>query len=54
VERDWGAVLTIAQQSELSTYDAAYLELALRLDIPLATLDAQLAEKAMTLGVTRV
>jgi len=32
-------------------YDAAYLELALRKGLPLATLDANLAKAATTAGV---
>lgn len=34
-----GATLTLGRQSGLAAYDAAYLELALRLGLPLATLD---------------
>jgi hypothetical protein len=33
-------------QERLTLYDAAYLELALRADVPLATLDQQLAAAA--------
>jgi predicted nucleic acid-binding protein len=40
----------IAQQHTLSIYDAAYLELALRLDIPLATRDARLTRAATAAG----
>jgi rRNA-processing protein FCF1 len=35
----------------LTLYDAAYLELAQRLDLPLATLDADLRAAASALGV---
>ena len=45
----FGDVLRLARMHRLTTYDAVYLELALRLRIPLATLDAPLvaaAEKA--------
>jgi predicted nucleic acid-binding protein len=35
----------------LTTYDAAYLELAQRRAIPLATLDARLAEACRAAGV---
>ena len=46
IEVDAGApladVLALAQQCELSSYDAAYLELAQRRKLPLATLDARL------------
>ncbi len=39
-------VLKLARTHRLSVYDAAYLELALREAIPLATLDAQLRAAA--------
>jgi predicted nucleic acid-binding protein len=39
-------VLTLAQRHGLSGYDAAYLELAIRLDATLATLDRSLARAA--------
>lgn len=41
-----GATLRLARQYRLSSYDAAYLELALRERIPLATLDAGLRKAA--------
>jgi predicted nucleic acid-binding protein len=44
--RGWGETLALAERFELTTYDAAYLELALRLDLPLATLDQDLARAA--------
>jgi predicted nucleic acid-binding protein len=40
---DETGVLTLARRHRLTVYDAAYLELALREALPLATLDAQLA-----------
>ena len=40
------AVLALARAHRLTIYDAAYLELAGRLDVPLATLDRQLARAA--------
>jgi predicted nucleic acid-binding protein len=50
VRYDWepesGAVLALAREHRLTVYDAAYLELALRADAPLATLDRQLARAA--------
>ncbi|MBU6181209.1 MAG: type II toxin-antitoxin system VapC family toxin [Verrucomicrobia bacterium] len=49
--RAWDKTLDLAQQHRLSTYDAAYLELALRLGIPLATLDKQLAAACRSAGV---
>ena len=39
-------VLRISQQHRLTAYDAAYLELALRRRLPLATLDKDLASAA--------
>lgn len=39
-------VLALARRHRLTVYDAAYLELALRNSVPLATLDADLARAA--------
>ncbi|MDR2243995.1 MAG: type II toxin-antitoxin system VapC family toxin [Burkholderiales bacterium] len=47
----WGATNRLAGQHRLTIYDAAYLELAQRLDLPLATLDADLRDAANALGV---
>jgi predicted nucleic acid-binding protein len=41
----------LALRYNLSAYDAAYLELALRKSLPLATLDAQLDAAARQAGV---
>lgn len=38
--------LLLGRQEGLAAYDAAYLELALRLQLPIATLDTRLAEAA--------
>lgn len=46
-----GAVLQLARRFKLSTYDATYLELALRLSMPLATLDPDLRRAARRTGV---
>lgn len=43
--------ITLARTHQLTVYDAAYLELALRTGAPLATFDRQLAEAARTCGV---
>jgi predicted nucleic acid-binding protein len=48
------STLNLARQEGLAAYDAAYLELALRLKLPLATLDNRLAEAAIRCGVTLV
>lgn len=42
----------LARQFDLSIYDAAYLELALRLGLPLATRDASLVRAATAAGAT--
>jgi predicted nucleic acid-binding protein len=47
-----GSVLKLAMDWKLTTYDAAYLELAHRLNIPLATRDQELRTAAAALGVT--
>ncbi len=48
---DEGSVLTLARQQRLSVYDAAYLELAQRDGVPLATLDGALADAARATNV---
>jgi predicted nucleic acid-binding protein len=45
------AVLALARAHNLTFYDAAYLELALRRAVPLATLDRRLAAAARTAAV---
>lgn len=42
-EPDWDTLPVLARQWELSAYDAAYLQLALKHKAPLVTLDARLA-----------
>lgn len=49
--RTRGVVLDLAHASGLSAYDAMYLELAMRLRMPLATLDRNLAAAARTAGI---
>ncbi len=44
-------LLALALRFGLTTYDAAYLELALRLQIPVATVDAALRDAALACGV---
>ncbi|MBN1632490.1 MAG: type II toxin-antitoxin system VapC family toxin [Thermoleophilia bacterium] len=51
LEPSWPAVLEIAREHNLSAYDASYLQVAQALGVPLATLDARLAEVARGLGV---
>ena len=50
-EHDASLLLELARQQELSVYDAAYLEVAFRRSLPLATLDRRLHEAAMAIGV---
>lgn len=49
--RAWQHSLHLARSHRLSVYDAAYLELALRQGLPLATLDDRLAAAATSAGV---
>jgi predicted nucleic acid-binding protein len=44
-------VLPLARAHRLSVYDAVYLELARRLQLPIATLDAPLGAAARKLGI---
>ena len=46
-----GQLLALSLRFGLSSYDAAYLELALRLQCPIATQDTALKEAAMASGV---
>jgi predicted nucleic acid-binding protein len=41
----------LAMRHQLSSYDATYLELAMRHGLPIATQDQQLKNAAMTAGV---
>ena len=45
-EQAWGATTRLAERHRLTLYDAAYLELALRRGLPLATLDNDLRAAA--------
>ena len=45
--------LQLARRYKLSAYDASYLELALRLGLPIATLDEDLQKAAKKAGVKR-
>jgi len=44
-------ILSLARASGLSSYDAVYLDLAMRKGLPLATLDNKLIEAARKVGV---
>lgn len=52
--RGFREILSLAHSENLTTYDAAYLELAMRLGLPLATKDIQLAKAAKRSGVELV
>ena len=47
----WSTTLQLADRHTLTLYDAAYLELALRLSLPLATLDQELRSAAKQAGL---
>jgi predicted nucleic acid-binding protein len=49
---DLRQISSLASQHGLSAYDSAYLELAMRLGVPMITLDKNLAAAAMTAGLT--
>lgn len=50
--RAWPDILHLARTHSLTVYNAAYLELSLRLKLPLATIDASLTHAAATAGVS--
>lgn len=50
--RAWSATADLAERFNLSSYDAAYLELAQRRHLPLASLDRELRAAATALGLT--
>lgn len=50
-EQAWEGTLKLASQYRLSAYDAAYLELALRDQVPLASLDKALRTAGKKAGV---
>lgn len=49
--RAWSETIRLARTHTLSAYDAAYLELAMRRGLPLASLDDQLKAAAKAVGV---
>ena len=51
---EWDAVIRVAIKHRLTVYDAAYLELAERTGLPLATLDGELRTAALAAGVVLV
>ena len=52
--RAFSRILDLARQERLTAYDASYLELAMRLGVPLASKDADLCDAAERLGVSVV
>lgn len=48
----WTATLHLSDRHGITVYDAAYLELALRRGVPLATRDQDLANAAVDSGIT--
>ena len=48
---DMAAVIDLARRNKLSVYDACYLDVSLRLKLPLATRDGDLAAAAGAQGV---
>lgn len=50
-QRAWSDTLALADSHRLTVYDAAYLELAIRAGLPLATLDRELRDAAAARGV---
>jgi predicted nucleic acid-binding protein len=51
IDRIFQQVLPLARQAKLTEYDAAYLELALRLGLPIASLDLRLQRAAKAAGI---
>jgi len=49
--RAWREIIALAREHQLSTYDATYLQMAMRHGIPLATLDSALQKAAQRVGV---
>jgi len=49
--QSWSDTVLLARAHRLTAYDAAYLELAIRLDADLASLDRELRRAAKTMGV---
>ncbi len=52
--REFGPVLALARTYGLSSYDASYVELAMRAGLPFATQDARLRAVATDVGVPLV
>ena len=53
-EHAWTTSLRLAERFELTLYDAAYLELAQRRNLPLASLDRDLLAASRRAGVETI
>ena len=53
-DRAFNDILPVARQQDLAEYDAAYVELALREALPIATLDTKLRRAARSAGIALV
>ena len=53
-EHDGSLLLDLARRHVLTVYDAAYLEVAVRRSLPLATLDRRVHEAASALGIATI
>lgn len=51
LNRALGVISALASEYRLTVYDASYLELAIRADLPLATIDGPLRQAALRAGV---
>ena len=49
--RAWSDTIALARSNGLSTCDAAYLEVAIRESLPIATLDDEIRDAAIAIGV---
>jgi len=50
-ERMFAEILSLAREQGISTYDASYLDLAVRMGLPIATLDSALRKAAKRCNV---
>lgn len=53
-DHDDGVLFSLARQHDLAVYDAAYVEVALRRGLPMASLDQQLRRAAAACHVTLI
>ena len=51
-ERAWAGIFSLAERFRLTLYDATYLDLASRTRLPLASLDRDLRNAAISLGIS--